>query len=722
MITKKPTTLRQQWTRNVMALIIVLFLFYAGFIYILINTVVNESISLSLKLLSGMAFREFSEIDPEGLLQKEEKPYLDLIQDQLSYLRGNSKDIILGVSLITKNPSNHWVYLAGDHHEISINPGSRFLYADETMKKAAQTGEPQISKMTRDYLGRKAKVRIYLPLNSESSTPTLLVFELNANILIQVQIFFFLILAAVLAICLLVSFFIVKAISRGQTRSIEELLHTIKKTADIGNLAERIEVINFKADEQVGNEVGEAARSFNQMLEQIKHLKYEDSVTKLNNIYGFFLEFPYLLNQIFEHKMIAGIVIISVDDFNRINSINGYESGNEVLKQLAHQLSTFVHREEAVARYYGHEFVLLLKAETSEALEQRILRLRQHCSTVMTINEVEFILKTSIGINILNKNSFSYEDNLVKEEIFNRATLAKLFVKQQGGNGYQFYNDTMEELIKEEQYIEKALNYALERDEFYLVYQPIQDLTTGKVIGNEALLRWSHDEFGKVSIQTLIEIAEQNGKIVEIGKWVLREACRQNYKWQQQGFTDLIVAVNVSALQFEQPDFVEMVKQILMETQADPASLELEITERIAMIGVEEKIEKMKQLKVMGIRISIDDFGTGYSSLAYFTQFPIDTLKIDRSFINKMIKDANDSTIIDTIINMAHAMKVKTIAEGIETPEQLSQLNKKGCDRGQGYLFSKPSRAEVIDNLLVRVGCAIGNRQKKIEISKTISA
>lgn len=198
----------------------------------------------------------------------------------------------------------------------------------------------------------------------------------------------------------------------------------------------------------------------------------------------------------------------------------------------------------------------------------------------------------------------------------------------------------------------------------------------------------------------LIQIAEQSGFIYEIGEWVLREACNQNKQWQEEGYPPVVVSVNVSALQFDQPNFVEMVNKILEDIDMDPSYLELEITETNAMDRVDEKLEKMESLKSMGVRISIDDFGTGYSSLAYFTRFPIDTLKIDRSFINDMLNDENAKTIVTTIINLAKTIKIKIIAEGVETVEQLEYLKQKGCDKIQGYYFSRPVAPDLIREML----------------------
>ncbi|HLS53302.1 MAG TPA: EAL domain-containing protein, partial [Tissierellaceae bacterium] len=220
-----------------------------------------------------------------------------------------------------------------------------------------------------------------------------------------------------------------------------------------------------------------------------------------------------------------------------------------------------------------------------------------------------------------------------------------------------------------------------------------------KIVAVEALLRWTHPKYKNISPLFMIRIAEESGIINDIGEWVLKEACKQNKSWQDKGLAHIKVSVNVSAMQFEQEDFVATVEEVLFETGMDPKYLELEITETNIMDNVVEKMDKMKELKDLGISISIDDFGTGYSSLAYFTRFPIDTLKIDKSFISGMLKDENSETIVKTIINMGKSINLKLVAEGVETEEQLERLEEMGCDKIQGYLISKPLESKKIVEL-----------------------
>lgn len=476
--------------------------------------------------------------------------------------------------------------------------------------------------------------------------------------------------------------------SRSISKPILKLKEVFEKAAN-GNL-------NVKADEEVPNEIGSAAKSFNQMLEKIKLLTYKDVVTGLNNNNGFFLELPYKLKMLKEKDGVIAIVIISIDDFKRINSISGYEVGNQVLQNLAEGLGSFINDGEGVARFFGDEFIVVLWEKNETTLDQRILELWQQCSGEINVREHEFIIKTSIGSSIMKKHD---DENRLIEQAVYEATIAKLTVKKAGGNNYQFYNLQIDELIKKEQEIENELYHAIKNQQLYLVYQPIIEVGTKKIIGIEALLRWRHEKYDNISPLTLIHIAEQRGFIAEIGEWVLKEACKQNKQWQQEGYDDMIVSVNVSPLQLEQGNFVEMLQQVLKETGLEPNYLEIEITESNAMTGVDEKLIKIKQIKEMGVGIAIDDFGTGYSSLAYFTQFPIDTLKVDRSFINNMLNDENAKTIVATIITMAQSMKIKTTAEGVESIEQLKHLQERGCDLIQGYLISKPMEPHLVEEM-----------------------
>jgi len=450
------------------------------------------------------------------------------------------------------------------------------------------------------------------------------------------------------------------------------------------------------ADETVRNEIGVAGKSFNKMLRKIKTLTYYDPLTNLYNFNGFLLEIPYQIQRIRETYPVVTIVVVSIDDFKQINSIRGYLEGNMVLRMFSNRLKKWIDNNEKIGRYFGDEFIILMKDETEERLTFRIQELWLESSKELTLEEMQLRLKVSIGVSISKQR----EPNI--EDMVNEANMAKLHVKKNGGNNYQFYNDEINELINNEQKIENALYRAIENEELYLVYQPIVHLKTNKVIGNEALIRWNNQQFIDVSPSKIIEIAEQSGLILDIGKWVLTEALRQNKRWQDKGFNPMFISINISVLQFDQLDFVDMIGQTINEIGLDQNLIELEITETIAMTMVDKKLEKMEQLKDLGVKIAIDDFGTGYSSLAYFTKFPISTMKIDRTFVKDITFDDNARTVITTIISMAKSLGIATTAEGVEHVEQKQFLMEQGCEQMQGYLFSKPVKAEKLESLLIR--------------------
>ncbi len=451
---------------------------------------------------------------------------------------------------------------------------------------------------------------------------------------------------------------------------------------------------NIRIKEQYNNELAHAARGYNQMMDQIKHLTYRDITTDLYNYNGFILEVPYKIGKIENQQLRYAVAIISIDDFKRINSMNGYRTGDEVLRQFSIRILSLVQDQGLVARFMGDEFIILVHQNTLEDLRSFIDQLWNICNGRLEVEGNEFVLRTSIGASVHQR------PETTSDEVIHQATVAKTIAKKNGGNRVLFYNDELNAMLLEEQQMEVELLQALDRDELYLMYQPIADVKTNKIVSAEALLRWNHPKYNHMSPLRFIQIAERNGLILEIGRRTLMEACMQNVKWHEAGFANLVVSVNVSAVQFEQPNFVEMVEEVVSQVGMDPKFLELEITESTSMDYVDDKLGKMKLLRDMGIRLSIDDFGTGYSSLSYFTQFPINTLKIDRSFVKDMEHNEQSKTIVTTIINMAQAIQVETIAEGVESLEQIQILRELGCNKIQGYCFSRPILPQDFEVLL----------------------
>ncbi|MFH1495991.1 MAG: EAL domain-containing protein [Pseudomonadota bacterium] len=379
------------------------------------------------------------------------------------------------------------------------------------------------------------------------------------------------------------------------------------------------------------------------------------------------------------------VLYLDLDNFKLVVNSLGHANADQLLKSIAGRLKSCISEGDSAARWSGDEFVLVLSnLETEIDVSLRVQKILQVISERFVISEQELYATFSIGIAQYPK------DGLNADDLLKNADAAMYRAKAMGRNNFQFYGEEMNLQAMERLMLENGLRHALERDEFEVYYQPRVDLQRGEIIGMEALLRWNHPELGLVSPVSFIPLAEETGLIVPIGEWVLRTACAQNRAWQDEGFSPLSVSVNLSARQFWQQDLVDVVAAALSESRLDPAWLELEITESLLMQNAEVANATLRKLKAMGIRLSIDDFGTGYSSLSYLKRFPIDTLKIDRSFVRDITTDPDDAAIARAVVSLAHDMKLKVVAEGVETIEQMAFLRLRHCDEIQGYYFSKP--------------------------------
>ena len=348
-----------------------------------------------------------------------------------------------------------------------------------------------------------------------------------------------------------------------------------------------------------------------------------------------------------------------------------------------------------VARIGGDEFTILL-TEIQQIEDAAIVarRLLKALSQPIVLSGQELFITPSIGIAVFPDDGEEVDSLLMK------ADTAMYHAKEAGKNAYRFYAESMNTRTLERLGLEGKLRKALSNDELSLHYQPQVDARTGELVGVEALLRWHNPELGYVSPVHFIPLAEEMGTIVEIGEWVLHTACKQNKVWQDAGLKPLRIGVNLSAVQFRQQDLVATLKRVLAETGLAPEYLDLELTESIIMQNAEETVTALNRLRDMGLRLSVDDFGTGYSSLGYLKRFPLQVIKIDRSFINDVPDDPDDTAITKAIIAMAHSLNLQVIAEGVETERQLAFLREQGCDEVQGYLFSRPLPAEDVVQLL----------------------
>ncbi len=429
--------------------------------------------------------------------------------------------------------------------------------------------------------------------------------------------------------------------------------------------------------------------------QRIYHLAYYDGLTELPNRTMFHGRLQQALAEAKRSRRMVGLLYIDLDRFKNINDTLGHFIGDELLKMSAQRLRNVVRDSDTVARLGGDEFVIML---TDISHEADVVHLAQKALTAMAVpfelDGHEVFVTTSIGISLYPHDAESIED------LLKFADTAMYHAKELGRNNYQFYRTEMNASAFERLVMENSLRRALEREEFVLHFQPQNELDSGRIIGVEALLRWRHPDLGTVMPAQFIPVLEETGMVVPVGEWVLRTACRQIAAWKGAGYDRLRVAVNLSPRQFAQSDLLETIEGVLQETGADPQWLEVEITEGSLMGDAETSVAVLRKLKEKGVRISVDDFGTGYSSLSYLKRFPIDTLKIDQSFVRDVNTNGDDAAIAGAIIAMGHSLNLQVLAEGVETCDQLEFLRAHECDQVQGYLFSRPLPAAEVDILL----------------------
>jgi diguanylate cyclase (GGDEF)-like protein len=429
--------------------------------------------------------------------------------------------------------------------------------------------------------------------------------------------------------------------------------------------------------------------------EMIRHQAYHDMLTDLPNRMLFQDRLTHALVRARRHGSKLAVMFLDLDRFKTVNDTFGHAVGDQLLKGIAERLKTRLRGEDTISRLGGDEFTILLPevklVEDITAVARKII---QAFDMPFMLDGQEIHSSTSLGIALFP------EDGDDAQTLLHHADTALYHAKEQGRNTFQFYQSTMSDKANERLVMENELRRALTQEQFTLFYQPQVSITTGEVIGMEALLRWRHPTLGTISPAQFIPVAEETGLIVPLGQWVLYQACGQNKAWQQAGHTPLRMAVNLSARQFHQHNLLEMVSAVLADTGLDPAYLELEITESVAMRDVEFSTSVMCGLREMGVQLSIDDFGVGHSSLIYLKKFPINTLKIDQLFVRGLTTDLNDQAIATAIITMARSMNLRVIAEGVESEEQLAFLRACACDGMQGYLFSKPLPADALTQFM----------------------
>jgi diguanylate cyclase (GGDEF)-like protein/PAS domain S-box-containing protein len=428
--------------------------------------------------------------------------------------------------------------------------------------------------------------------------------------------------------------------------------------------------------------------------ERVHYLANYDLLTGLPNRAQLIERITYFINVAKRHEGEFAVMFLDLDHFKDINDMLGHSIGDILLVELAKRIQSTIREEDTVSRLGGDEFIFILPSTSVHGVAHVVEKLFETITKPFSIEQNELIVTASIGIAIYPI------DGADPETLLKNADTAMYQAKQNGRNNYRFFTKAMQETLARNIQLTNALRHALEKDQLHVVYQPQVAITDAHIIGAEALLRWNHPELGAISPAEFIPLAEESGLILPIGEWVLRTAVTQAKGWIDSGFPPIIVAVNLSAVQFRHPHLPELVTTILEDIGLPPEYLELELTEAVAMHDPKSAYAIMDNLHDRGIRMSIDDFGTGYSSLSYLKKFKVYKLKIDQSFIRDISTDPEDKAIVNAVISMAHSLGLKAIAEGVETVEQLKYLREQGCDEVQGYYFSKPLNSESFNEFI----------------------
>jgi diguanylate cyclase (GGDEF)-like protein/PAS domain S-box-containing protein len=430
---------------------------------------------------------------------------------------------------------------------------------------------------------------------------------------------------------------------------------------------------------------------------RMSYLAQHDSLTDLPNRMLFSDRLTEAIAMAQRYRRNLAVLYMDVDRFKHINDSLGHDVGDRLLQSIAVRLYACVRSSDTVSRQGGDEFVILLSevthVEDAGVIAEKILNALK---TPYRIDDHDLHLTVSIGIA-------SYpEDGAEAEALMKNADLAMYHAKDNGRNNYQFFQAEMNVRAVERQSVENGLRKAMGRQEFVLYYQPKMNLLTNAIVGVEALIRWRHPQRGLVPPAQFIPVAEQCGLIVPIGRWVIREACRQARAWQDAGLMPVRVAINISAVELHDKDFVASVRSILTETGLEPRYVEFELTETFLLQDSNSTSLVLRALKDLGVGLALDDFGTGYSSLSYLNRYPIDTLKIDRAFVRDITTDSDDASIVSAVISMGKSLHMSVVAEGVETQEQLAFLKQQNCPEAQGFLLNQPVGAEAFTRLLGR--------------------
>jgi diguanylate cyclase (GGDEF)-like protein len=480
------------------------------------------------------------------------------------------------------------------------------------------------------------------------------------------------------------------ALQTGEIQGFEYILATDK---DVRSFDARIVAMGEGESLFIARDITERKKS----EKRLSFLAYQDSLTGLPNRASFNERLTRDLARARRKDEAVGVMLIDLDRFKEVNDTLGHVAGDLLLRAIAERLSSCVRETDTVARTSGDEFCVILPDHANEfSAVSAARRVQEVFASPFPIDGQELNVTASLGLSVFPFNGDTVE-TLVKH-----ADIAMSRGKARGRDAFQVFSEEMSVAIAQRIEMEKGLRGASERKEFVVHYQPLIDLGSGRITGAEALVRWLRPGQDLLMPTEFISIAEDTGAIVPMSEWVIDTACAQAKIWQSEGHSPFRVSVNVSGRLFQQYDLAQTIGRVLRETNLDPGSFEVEITETVAMENMENVLETLRDLNRLSAKVSMDDFGTGYSSLAYLRKFPIHLLKIDRAFIKDLLENPEDQAIVKTIIAMAHALKIEVIAEGVETAGQLGFLKNLGCDKGQGFFFSKPVPAEDFGVLLCR--------------------
>ena len=536
-----------------------------------------------------------------------------------------------------------------------------------------------------------------------------LVIEAGLDNLYQRLLMFTLATLVAGAISLLAARFLLERLVGTISGPIQNLRNLMMRVSNDKNFA-------LRATVETQDEIGQLAYGFNDMLHQIQQrdsdlgnelerrklaeqrlarLAHFDDVTGLTNRNFFNEHLGFALDTARRDDSLLCVMFIDLDNFKIVNDTLGHHIGDELLKEAAHRLAAAIRPEDVICRIGGDEFAIVMRSLKSPVQAELVATsIIAALTSTFELHGNQIFVGASIGYN------FFPHDASDASSLLRNADAAMYQAKERGKHNFQRYTEEMDHKARRRFILENSLRRAIDTEEVDIYYQPQIHIATGNITGFEALVRWQHSEFGTIAPAEFIQIAEDTGLIIPIGELVLNTACRQLRQWQQLGYPALTVSVNLSGRQFKEAQIVDHILRIIEQSGVTPASVEIELTETTLMANSDATLTKLDRLRANNVRIAIDDFGTGYSSMNYLKRFPIHTLKIDQAFIRDIPADQDDITITHTIIAMAHALKLEVVAEGVENEAQLEVLREHGCDKAQGFLFSRPLSAEESTRLL----------------------